>query len=949
MRIFLSLVFCISLIGTLRAQVNPSATPFEARLEASSAKDHGASLVKNLPFENIGPTVMSGRVTDIDVHPDDPTHFYVAYASGGLWKTKSNGSSFEAMFDNQPVMTIGDIAVDWSTNPETVWVGTGEKNSSRSSYSGVGMFVSRDLGVTWEHKGLPESHHIARIVLDAENSEHLLVAVLGHLYSPNQERGVYRSMDGGSNWTQVLFVDENSGAIDLIRDIANPERLYASTWTRERRAWNFLEGGTGSGIHRSDDNGATWVKVTSGNNGFPQTEGSGRIGLDVHANGDLWAILDNQDRREEEEDEAADGEPLTKDDLREMNRAEFLNKVDQEKLAEYLEDNSFPEKYKAKEVLEQITDGELDHLDLVSYLEDANAQLFDTPVKGAEVYKSSDGGETWVRTHEEYIDGLFNTYGYYFGEIRVDPLNPEVVYILGVPFLRSEDGGATWASAGGRNVHSDHQALWVSPDRAGHLINGNDGGLNMSYDSGESWFKLNSPQVGQFYDVEIDMAEPYKVYGGLQDNGVWVGPSSYTESHRWHQTGRYPYENIMGGDGMQTQVDFRDNTTVYTGLQFGNYSRLDRHADKRTRVKPRHELGDRPLRFNWLTPIHLSRHNEDILYMGSNKMHRSLDQGETFEDVSGDLTRGGQDGDVPFGTLTSIDESSLQFGLVYVGSDDGLIHMSVSGGPDWKNISDSLPSEISKLWVSRVEASHFQKERVYASFNGYRWDHFESYVYVSENQGETWKRLGLDLPTEPVNVIHEDPFNEDILYVGTDHGVYISLDRGEQFMSFSEGLFGAPVHDVLVHPRDGELIVGTHGRSIFKADLKPVHAMVDSVMALPVFVYEIQEIKHSDSWGDKRASWSELNLPERTIVVWSAADGEAEMKIQDSEGGSWYEDNVNLERGLNYIEYDLSVNKKVKDGPEEKENGTRYLEVGEYDLSIKKDGVDSKVNLVVEE
>ena len=359
-----------------------------------------------------------------------------------------------------------------------------------------------------------------------------------------------------------------------------------------------------------------------------------------------------------------------------------------------------------------IRKGKIKPIDVAHYLEDANSMLFDTPVIGAEVYKTVDGGKTWSKTHTDYLDDIYYSYGYYFGQIQIDKNNQNHIYISGVPILKSKDGGKSFTSIQKSNVHADHHALWINPSLKGHLINGNDGGLNISYDDGENWIKCNQPAVGQFYTVNIDNAKPYNVYGGLQDNGVWMGTSSYSASDSWHQSGQYPYKSIMGGDGMHVQIDNRNNQLVYTGFQFGNYYRIDLKKDKQKYIQPKHELGDSPLRFNWQTPILLSSFNQDILYFGSNKLHRSMNKGDDFETISNDLTQGGKKGNVAYGTLTSISESPFQFGLIYVGSDDGLVHVTKSGGENWTKISDSFPKD---LWVSRVIASQHQKERVYVT------------------------------------------------------------------------------------------------------------------------------------------------------------------------------------------------------------------------------------------
>ena len=803
------------------------------------------SLVKNIKFKNIGPSVMSGRVVDLEVNPSDPTHFYVAYASGGLWETKNNGNSFTSLFDNQMVMTIGDIKVDWQN--KIIYIGSGENNSSRSSYSGNGIYRSVDNGKNWVNIGLQESHHIGRIILHPKNPDILWVASLGHLYSPSMERGIYKSTDGGKSWQNKLFINEFTGAIDLVIDNTNPDILYCSMWEKDRKAWNFDGSGVGSGIFKSEDGGESWIEISGGDSGFPDTDGTGRIGLDISQSDPniLYAILDNQDRRQSSND--ITNSDLTKDKLRSISTTDFL-KTSDEILEKFLKNNRFPNIYNALKIKEMVRVGDISPISLVEYLEDSNTLLFDTPVIGAEVYRSEDFGKTWKKINEDDLSYLFYSYGYYFGEIRVDPQDPSKVYTMGVPLIKSDNSGRSWESIDFENMHGDYHALWINPNRSGHLIVGNDGGVNMSYDDGDNWMKFNSPSVGQFYDINVDMKEPYNVYGGFQDNGVWMGPSDYTSSLRWHSTGSYPWKPIYGGDGMQTEIDYRDNETVYTGSQFGNYSRINTRTGDRRRITPSHKLGERPYRWNWETPIYLSRHNQDILYMGSNKFHRSLNRGDEFETLSKDLTNGGIKGNVSYGTLTTIIESSIKFGLIYVGSDDGLVHVSKDGGYSWTNISSSLPEN---MWVSSIYPSNFYEGRVYLSLNGYRWDNFESMIYVSDDFGLNWSRIGNDLPREPVNVIIEDTKNENLLYVGTDHGVYASLDIGNNFHAFMGGLPGTPVHDLVIHPRDNDLVVGTHGRSVFIANVEFLQKIDEDILSKSIHVFEVDDIKYSSRWGSK--------------------------------------------------------------------------------------------------
>ena len=940
---------------------NPVApTPAAARLAAVERRTEleDASLVRNIPFRNVGPTVMSGRVVDIDVSPDDPTRFYVAYASGGLWRTDSNGTDFTPLFDDQAVMTIGDIAVDWARGG-TIWVGTGENNSSRSSYAGTGLYRSADGGATWEHAGLAETHRIGRIVLHPDDPDVLWVAALGSLYSPSEERGVYRSADGGATWERTLFVDESTGAIDLLLDPTDPDVLYASTWHRERRAWNFVESGPGSAVWKSTDGGVTWTRLTTEGSGFPTGEGVGRIGLALHGGGPgvLYAFLDNQERRPEEDDEESFA--LTRDMIRELSTREFLE-VGEDALEEYLERNGFPAAYTAQSILAMVRSGELEPVALVEYLEDANAQLFDTPVVGGEVYRSDDGGATWQRTHEGYLDDLYYSYGYYFGEVRVAPDDPERIYVMGVPILRSDDGGATFHSINEENVHVDHHALWVSPTRPGHLVNGNDGGINISWDDGASWFKANTPSVGQFYAIQVDQAEPYRVYGGLQDNGVWVGPSGYEHDYAWYAEGDYPYDRLLGGDGMQVEVDPRTDDVVYTGFQFGNYFRIERATGRRAAIQPDHELGERPLRFNWMTPIHLSRHNPDILYLGSNKLHRSMNRGDDWEALSGDLTRGGEAGDVPYGTLTTIDESPLRFGLLYVGSDDGLVHVSRDAGHTWTRISDGLPEH---LWVSRVEASAHHEGLVFVTLNGYRWDHFVPYLYRSDDYGQSWERLGADLPAEPLNVVTEDPSSPDILYVGSDHGLYVSLDGGASFMTMMGGMPNAPVHDVKVQDREEDLVVGTHGRSIWIADLEHVRQLTPELVARAVHLFDLADVRWRDGWGSRPNAWSDVATPELEIAFHAGGAGTATVRVLADDGtevASWTDE---AERGLNYAAWDLAVDPERveayrdargepadEDAPtvEEADDGAVYLLPGTYTVEVVAGGETTTGTFTVE-
>ncbi len=911
------------------------------------------SVASGIEFRSVGPTVMSGRVTALSVSPNDASHFYVAYASGGLWETKNNGASFTPLFDGEMVMTIGDIAVNWAAETPVIWVGTGENNSSRSSYSGVGMYKSADGGKKWEYMGLPESHHIGRIALHPTNADIAWVAVLGHLYSPNKERGIYKTTDGGKTWKQTLFVDENTGGIDLVVDAKNPDVLYAAMWHRERRAWNFVEGGTTSGIYKSINGGNDWVNVSGNNSGFASGK-IGRIGLALHPSGILFACLDNQNLRPKKADADEDSTKIDKDDLKKMSKDEFL-KLEKWKLKDFLTTNRFPEKYDADEITKQVKDGKITPQTLVEYLEDANANLFDTPVIGAEVYQSDNGGKDWKKVNKDFIDDLYYSYGYYFAQIRVAPQSTQKIYLLGVPIVKSEDGGQTFVSINGDNVHADHHALWINPNQAGHLINGNDGGVNISYDDGKNWIKCNTPPVGQFYAIAADMEQPFNLYGGLQDNGVWTGSSQYQSGVAWHQSGNYPYKELLGGDGMQIAIDKRNKNIVYTGFQFGNYYRIDRSTDDYTPIAPKHDLGERPLRFNWETPICLSVYNQDILYFGTNKLHRSMDKGDNWTTISGDLTKGGKPGNVPYGTLTTISESPHTFGLIYVGTDDGYIHLTKDGGNTWARLSDKLPQD---LWVSSLQASPHDAATVFVALNGYRWDNFVPYIYVSEDFGKTWKQIGTDLPNEPVNVVRQDPVNPNLLYVGTDHGLYISLDKGKTFQRMDSKLPAVAVHDLLIHPRDKELAVATHGRSLYLANVEHLQLLTPEIMVKPLFVFDIPSTKYNRNWGRIFSAWEEPRLPKVEIPIYLDQPDSISISVfmpkSKEHTDSLFLTSMTVKgvKGINYLPYDLSIDEqaveayqtRLKEGVKEDEppvvvkkadNGKYYLQQGSYTLVIK--------------
>jgi photosystem II stability/assembly factor-like uncharacterized protein len=834
-----ALILALSVNIAAFAQIQP--TPANERINGLQKRKllQQKSVLNDVSFRNIGPTQMNGRVVDVDVNPNNPNEFYVAYASGGLWHTTTNGQSFTPVFDNEDAFTIGDVAVNWQT--KTIWVGTGEVNSSRSSYSGTGVYKSSDNGKNWQYLGLPESHHIGKVMLHPTNNDVAWVAALGHLYSANKERGVYKTTDGGKTWKHTLFVDDNTGAVEMDINNKNPNELYTSMWYRERRAWDWKESGKQSAIYKSTDGGDTWKPVTLAGSGFATGEKLGRIGVAVFQGNPniVYAVIDNNNLKPDTAKKKIDTTKYSLDDFKNISKEKFET-LNDKKLDTFLMRNGFDEKYRSASVKQLIKNDKVKPTAVYDWLV-ADDGFQNAGIKGCEVYRSDDAGATWKKTNIKEIN-TFNTYGYYFAKLSLSATDENKVVVLGFNCIYSNDGGKTFKVTDKKVTHPDWHAAWINPNNDAHWVTGNDGGCNITYDYGKHWFAVSSIAVGQFYGITTDDAKPYNVYGGLQDNGTWFGASKLPtnnfggdddedEGEKEDGPDAYSWKMIGGGDGMQAQVDTRDNKTVYTGFQFGYYGRRNTDGGRGTSIHPMHDLGEAKLRYNWQTPIWLSKHGQDVFYYGTNKFHRSLNKGEKLVAMSGDLTNGKREGKIPFGTLTTIVESPLKFGLIYVGSDDGNIHVTKDGGYNFTKININLKNVPQGLYVSRVTPSAHKEGRVYATLNGYRNDHFAPYLFVSEDYGTTWMQLGTDLPAEPLNVVKEDLKNANIIYVGSDNGLYASFDMGKTFMTFGKDLPRVPIHDIAIQQRDNEIVLGTHGRSIYVAKLDAVQKAFDKLNA----------------------------------------------------------------------------------------------------------------------
>ncbi len=926
-----------------------------ADMRMKAFKKHKAlkesSIFKNLKFTNVGPYNIGGRIVDVEACSEKPYTLFAAYASGGLWKTTNGGTTWKSLFDEEASIIMGDIAVHWP-HAQTIWVGTGENNSSRSSYSGTGVYKSTDGGETWQHMGLAGTHRTGRIIIDPKNPKHVYVAAMGALYSNNENRGVYETQDGGKTWKKILYVNDRTGAIDLVMNPKDNKILYAAMWERDRRAWNFLESGKGSGIYKTTDGGKNWTRLEKG---LPEGYANGRIALDIaRSNPDvLYAFIDNQSLRPKgEKDPWADENVKLLKQLPKMSRKEFLA-LDDERIDKFLNNYGFDEMYTAKNIKAKIKSGSIKISDLVAYIGDANSNLFQTQIKGAELYRTDDGGKSWKKTHDYRLEQVYFTYGYYFGEVRVNPADENELYLLGVPLVKSTDGGKTFTTCLKSNVHVDIHAMWIDPKYPQRIVLGNDGGLNLSYDSGKSWHLINKTPVTQFYTVEVDMKRPYNIYGGTQDNGTVMGTSTYNEEYK------QDWEGIYGGDGGYIQVNPKDNRTAILEFQFGNVFRKDLVTGATVPVKPNHKLKEDPLRFNWQSPILMSEHSPEVIYFGASRLFRSLDTAKTWTAISPDLTRSIKpQGDVPYGTITTIAESPLKFGLLYVGADDGRVWVSKGGGADWTEITKGLPS---KKWITRVIASKWDESTAYVTLNGYRDDEWNAWVYKTTDYGKTWKSIKANLPDSPVNVIKEDTENKNILYVGTDMGCYISLDGGAKWQALMGAMPNVPVHDMVIHPRDKDLVVGTHGRSIFVLDVANIQKLNKKLMDKPIHIFEFGPLTYSGRWAYK-SLWYPYPRATMDIQYYLKKSGDVKITIRDEKGNILRVLEGTSDAGMNVVTWDYELDRKLvekaqsriekdkrKYSKDELANSYKYLaaKAGKYILEIKQGGRKATYNLEI--
>jgi photosystem II stability/assembly factor-like uncharacterized protein len=742
-KLLYSLLLIFAPITTLlvSAQEARSTPETKAAEEAKKPDPMSSATFAGLRLRSIGPALTSGRVIGFAVDPNDRAKYFVAAASGGVWKTTNAGTTWTPVFDSQGSYSIGAIALD-PRDPSVVWVGTGECNSQRSVGYGDGIYKSEDGGKSWKRVGLEKSEHIGRIVIDPRDSNVVYVAAQGPLWGPGGDRGLFKTTDGGKTWKNILSISENTGVTDVVLDPSQPDIVYAAAWQRRRHYWTLINGGPESALYKSTDAGATWTKLRAG---LPTTE-MGRIGLAVSP---------------------------------------------------------------------------------------ANPYVVYATIEAAEnqsgIFRSTDRGATWEKMNSQIAQGM------YYGQIVCDPKNVDRIYLPNVIFQVSDDGGRTLRPLGERSKHVDNHAIWIDPHNTNYYLVGCDGGVYESFDRGQNWhFKANLP-ITQFYDVTADNATPfYNVCGGTQDNFSLCGPSrtrsaSGITNADWYVT--------QGGDGFHSRVDPEDPNIVYSVMQYGGIVRFDRRTGERIGIKPQESKGEPPLRWNWDAPLLISPHSHTRLYFAANKLFRSDDRGESWRAISPDLTRQLDRDKLPvmgkiwgpdavakhqstafYGNISALSESPKKEGLIYVGTDDGMISVTEDGGKTWRRI-EKFPAVPENAYVTRLLASQHDVNTVYALFNNHQNSDFAPYLLKSTDAGRTWTSIASNLPkNHPLWAIAEDHVNPDLLFIGTEFGLFFSLDQGQKWIQLKGGLPTIAVRDLAIQKRENDLVIGTFGRGIYILD-----------------------------------------------------------------------------------------------------------------------------------
>lgn len=843
-------------------------------------------------YRNLGAFRISAWVGSIAV-PENPgmEHkytFYVGARAGGVWKTVNNGTTFECITDQLGISTVGDIAVAPS-NPNIVWIGTGEAFSARSSYYGNGIWKSTDAGKTFKNMGLKDSHHISKVLVHPKNPDIVYVASMGHLFSNNEERGVFKTTDGGKTWKRVLYIDDATGIIDLVINRTNPEILYAASYEKIRTAWTLEPGGEKSRIYKTIDGGGKWTLLE---NGLPKGP-VGRIGIDIHrANPDiLVAVVQNLNPQP--------GIDLTK-----------LPPFD------------------------VFTDRSLDHL------------------IGGEVYKSTDAGKSWKKISDPNVD-VSGKAAYSFNKINIDPVDPNKIYIIGASMSYTLDGGKTWPTGRQqdrfRSNFGDNRALWIDPADPRHIMLGSDGGIYNTWDGGLTMNHYYQIPLGEIYNVEVDNAEPYNIYIGLQDHETWKGPSN-----SW--SGRVNIADwvIVGmWDGMYCRVDPQDNRWLYFTTQFGSHHRVDQLKGERTPIAPKQKEGADPYRYTWVTPLVLSPHNSSVLYTGGEKLLRSPNRGDTWEEISPDLTDNNRvkiagTGHIMYCTITTISESPAKPGVIWAGTDDGHVHVTSDHGHTWYEATEHLTAlgAPADRWVMSVFASWHDAGTAYVAKNGFHNDDFTTYLYKTTDFGRTWTDISSNLPESPVNTIFEDRKNPNLVFIGNDMGVYVTLSGGKEWQPLRANMPPVVVRDLTVHARENDLVVGTYGRAAWITDISPLQQFSSRVADSNFHLFEIdpkpkQNYSQQSSWGNYGMTGSNhLVTPNEPngLEIWyyfkADAAGTATLVINDEDGVEVMKRDISPAKGINKIYWNTNRSEPGKYVVTLTFNGEKMTRKGEV-----KDGI----------
>src|SRR2546426_483760 len=808
-----------------------------------------SATISGLGARNIGSAAMSGRIAALAaVHEGPRLTVYVGAASGGVWKSVNGGTTFKPIFDKQPVQSIGAIAID-PKNPKVIWVGTGEAWTRNSVSIGDGIYKSVDGGENWTNVGLKQSERIAKILVDPSETSTVYACVPGKLWSDSDERGVYKTTDGGRTWVKVLKGSNPSTGCSMISlDPPNPKTLFAGTWDFRRKGWTFRSGGdgpsapSGSGLFKTTDGGASWTELDAQSaKGLP-TKPWGRVAVAV-----------------------APSKPSV----------------------------------------------------VYAFIE------AEVPKNG--LYRSEDGGRTWQALDRSQA---MIWRPFYFANLIVDPKNENRIYKPDGPLIVSNDGGKSFSNISGA-AHGDFHDVWIDPLNTDHLITGDDGGLWYSYDAANKWWKADNLPVSQFYHVSVDMDLPYHVYGGLQDNSSWVGESEYPggiTSSRW--------ENMYGGDGFWMFVDPTDPDYIYAEYQGGEIGRVNRKTHESRNIKPLPRYAEGKLRYNWNTPIHVSPTRKGTIYIGAQFLFRSRDFGQTWDRISPDLTtndpakqRQEQSGGVTIDnssaethtTIYAISESPKNPNVLWVGTDDGNLQVSRDGGKTWTNVVTNIKGLPANAWVSSLEAGHFDDGTVYATFDRHTFGDMRPYLYRSADFGKTWSALVA--PDSPVkgyaHVVKEDLVNKDLLFLGTELGLWISVDGGQQWAHYKGGdLPNVAVRDLAIHPRDNDLVVGTHGRGIWIVDdITPLRALTPAILASnAVFMQArpvVQRIPAQGGWANGDAAFVGPNPPDDAVITYYQKKrhifGDLKIEVFDQAGKLVGTVPSSKRRGLSRVTWSMRI------------------------------------------